>query len=132
MIMSNLTYGYSKKVAVSFENAIERTKEELKKVGFGVLTEIDIKTTLKEKIDVKIDNYTILGACHPQSAYQSIQSEIEIGLMLPCNVIVYQKNDEVFVSAIKPSVAMGMIENKDLGEVASDIELRLKTVIDSL
>lgn len=130
--MSNSNYGYSKKMTTTFEKAIEKTKKELKKEGFGILTEIDIKTTLKKKIDVNMDNYTILGACHPPSAYQSIQSEIEIGLMLPCNVIVYQKNGDVFVSAIKPSVAMGMIENEDLDEVASDIELRLKRVIDSL
>ena len=130
--MSNSNYGYSKKMTTTFEKVIEKTKEELKKEGFGVLTEIDIKTTLKKKIDVNMDNYTILGACHPPSAYQSIQSEIEIGLMLPCNVIVYQKNGEVFVSAIMPSVAMGMIENENLGAVASDIELRLKTVIDNL
>lgn len=130
--MSNSNYGYSKKMTSTFEKTIEKTKEELKKEGFGVLTEIDIKTTLKKKIDVNMDNYTILGACHPPSAYQSIQSEIEIGLMLPCNVIVYQKNGEVFVSAIKPSVAMRMIENEDLSVVASDIELRLKTVIDNL
>ena len=130
--MSNSNYGYSKKMTSTFEKTIEKTKEELEKEGFGVLTEIDIKTTLKKKIDVNTDDYTILGACHPPSAYQAIQSEIEIGLMLPCNVIVYQKNGEVFVSAIKPSVAMGMIENEDLGAVASDIELRLKTVIDNL
>ena len=130
--MSNSNYGYSKKVALAFEQAITNTKEALKNEGFGVLTEIDIQATLKKKIDVDMDNYTILGACHPSSAYQSIQSEIEIGLMLPCNVIVYQKDSQVFVSAIKPSVAMGMIKNNALGEVASDIETRLKTVIDSL
>ncbi len=130
--MGNTSYGYSKKVNVSFEEAIENTKQELKKEGFGVLTEIDIKGTLKKKINVDMDNYTILGACHPPSAYQSIQSEIEIGLMLPCNVIVYQKNNQVFVSAIKPSMAMGMIENNLLEEVATDIESRLKKVIDNL
>lgn len=130
--MGNSDYGYRKKVGVAFEEAIENTKQELKKEGFGVLTEIDIKSTLKNKIDVDMESYTILGACHPPSAYQSIQSEIEIGLMLPCNVIVYQKDNEVYVSAIKPSVAMGMIENNTLGEVATDIESRLKKVIDSL
>ena len=130
--MSNSNYGYSKKVNATFDEAIENTKEALKKEGFGVLTEIDIQATLKKKINVEMDNYTILGACHPPSAYQSIQSEIEIGLMLPCNVIVYQKDNEVNVSAIMPSIAMGMIENNTLGEVASDIETRLKTVIDSL
>ena len=97
-----------------------------------MLTEIDIKNTLKNKLNVDMENYTILGACHPPSAYQSIQSEIEIGLMLPCNVIVYQKNDAVFVSAIMPTVAMGMIENNKLETVALDIEKRLKLVIDSL
>ncbi len=130
--MNHSNYGYSKKVKVAFEQAVKYTKEALIKEGFGVLTEIDIKATLKKKIDVDMENYTILGACHPPSAYQSIQSEIEIGLMLPCNVIVYQKNNEVFVSAIMPSVAMGMIENNTLGEIALDIEIRLKTVIDSL
>ncbi len=130
--MGNTSYGYSKKVDYNFERAIENTKQELKNENFGVLTEIDIKNTLKNKINVNMENYTILGACHPPSAYQSIQSEIEIGLMLPCNVIVYQKNNQVFVSAIRPSVAMGMIENNTLGEVASDIESRLKKVIDNL
>lgn len=130
--MSNSNYGYSKKVGVAFKEAIENTKQALKSEGFGVLTEIDIKDTLKNKINVDMNNYTILGACHPPSAYQSIQSEIEIGLMLPCNVIVYQKNNDVYVSAIKPSIAMGMIENNELGEVASDIENRLKAVIDNL
>lgn len=130
--MSNSNYGYSKKIKLTFEKAIEKTREELQKEGFGVLTEIDIKATLKKKLDVTMENYTILGACHPKSAHQAIQSEIEIGLMLPCNVIVYQKNGDVFVSAIMPSIAMGMIENENLGEIASDIESRLKTVIDSL
>jgi len=130
--MNNQKYGYNKKVTTSFEKTIENTKEKLKEEGFGVLTEIDIKATIKEKIDKNMDNYTILGACHPASAYESIQSEIEIGLMLPCNVIVYQKNGEVVVSAIKPSVAMGMIENKELGAIATDIESRLKNVIDNL
>ena len=130
--MSNSNYGYSKKVSVNFEQAIENTRAELKKEGFGVLTEIDMKATLKAKIDKDISNYTILGACHPASAYQAVKSEIEIGLMLPCNVIVYEKDDEVFVSAIKPKVAMGMIVNDALGEVANDVENRLKTVVDNL
>lgn len=130
--MKTANYGYRKKVNATFTEAIEQTKQALKNDGFGVLTEIDIKNTLKNKLNVDMENYTILGACHPPSAYQSIQSEIEIGLMLPCNVIVYQKNDAVFVSAIMPTVAMGMIENNELGNVAIDIEKRLKLVIDSL
>ena len=130
--MKTTNYGYRKEVKATFIEAIEQTKQALKNDGFGVLTEIDIKDTLKNKLNVEIENYTILGACHPPSAYQSIQSEIEIGLMLPCNVIVFQKKDAVFVSAIMPTVAMGMIENSELGNVALDIEKRLKLVIDSL
>lgn len=130
--MSNSNYGYSKKVNASFDQAVENTKEGLKKEGFGVLTEIDMKATLKKKIDKDIDSYVILGACHPPSAFQAVSSEIEIGLMLPCNVIVYQKNKEVFVSAIKPKVAMGMINNVALAEIANDIEHRLMTVINNL
>lgn len=130
--MKTANYGYRKKVKATFIEAIEQTKQALKNDGFGVLTEIDIKNTLKNKLNVDMENYTILGACHPPSAYQSIQSEIEIGLILPCNVIVYQKNDAVFVSAIMPTVAMGMIENNKLETVALDIEKRLKLVIDSL
>jgi len=130
--MNNSNYGYSKKVDLVFEQVIDKTKDALKKEGFGVLTEIDIQAILKKKIDAEMESYTILGACHPSSAYESIQSEIEIGLMLPCNVIVYQKNNEVFVSAIKPSIAMGMIENEYLGLVAKNIEEKLKTVIDNL
>jgi len=130
--MNTTNYGYRKKVKATFTEAIEQTKQALKNEGFGVLTEIDIKNTLQNKLNVEMENYTILGACHPPSAYQSILSEIEIGLMLPCNVIVYQFKNNIFISAIMPTVAMGMIENNELKGVASDIEKRLKLVIDSL
>ena len=130
--MNISNYGYGKKVETSFEQAIENTKESLKKEGFGVLMEIDMKATLKKKIDKDIEQYVILGACHPPSAYQAVTSEIEIGLMLPCNVIVYEKDNAVFVSAIKPKVAMAMIDNDDLREVAIEIEDRLTTVINNL
>ncbi len=121
--MKTTNYGYRKEVKATFIEAIEKAKQALKNDGFGVLTEIDIKDTLKNKLNVEMENYTILGACHPPSAYQSIQSEIEIGLMLPCNVIVFQKKDAVFVSAIMPTVAMGMIENSELGNVALEIKV---------
>ncbi len=130
--MNNSSYGYSKKIEGTFDVVLEKTKEALKNEGFGVLTEIDMQATLKKKLDADLEGYTILGACHPASAYKSLQSEIEIGLMLPCNVIVYQKEGEAYASAIKPSVAMGMIENNDLAKVATDIEERLTRVIDSL
>ena len=106
-------YGYKKKVLVSFEKAVERTREELQKEGFGVLTEIDVRATLKKKLDIDYDNYIILGACNPPFAYQALQVEKDIGLLLPCNVIVYEQEGEVFVSAIVPTVAMSMSRMKD-------------------
>jgi uncharacterized protein (DUF302 family) len=130
--MNKTNYGYSKKVNTSFSQTIEKVKEELQKEGFGILTEIDVKATLKKKLDVDFQDYVILGACNPPNAYKSLQAEIEIGLMLPCNVIIYQKNDSVFVSAVMPTIAMGMIDNKSLKEIAINIENKLKKAIDCL
>jgi len=125
-------YGYKKKVTVSFDKAVEKTREELQKQGFGVLTEIDVKATLKKKLDVDFDNYIILGACNPPFAYQALQAEKDIGLLLPCNVIVYEQEGEVFVSAIVPTVAMSMVENEELRRIAVQVEPKLKQVIDSI
>jgi len=130
--MGKTNYGYGKKVDASFDQAIERVKEELQKEGFGILTEIDVKATLKKKLGVDFHNYVILGACNPPNAYKSLQAEIEIGLMLPCNVIIYQKDGGVFVSTVMPTIAMGMIDNKILKDVAINIEDKLKKVIDNL
>ena len=130
--MNKTNYGYSKKVSFSFEKAIVKVKEELQKEGFGILTEVDVRATLKKKLDVDLENYIILGACNPPNAYKSLKAEIEIGLMLPCNVIVYQKDNNVFVSAVLPTVAMGMIVNESLKDVAINIESKLKKAIDSL
>ncbi len=127
-----MSYGYSKQIELTFEEAKEKTKEELSKEGFGVLTEIDVKATLKKKIDVDYDNYIILGACNPQFAHKALQAEKEIGLLLPCNVIIYENNDNVYVSAIVPSVAMGMVENPKLADISQEVEEKLKKVIDSL
>ncbi|MCF6277057.1 MAG: DUF302 domain-containing protein [Candidatus Magasanikbacteria bacterium] len=127
-----MKYGYSKKVDLSFEETIEKTKAELQKEQFGVLTEIDVKSTLKNKLNVDFENYIILGACNPPNAYKTLQAEIEIGLLLPCNVIVYQKNSDTFVSAILPTVAMSFVENKDLENTAQIIEEKLKKVIDNI
>lgn len=130
--MKKTNYGYGKKVSFSFDQAVEKVKEELQKEGFGILTEIDVKTTLKKKLDVDFQDYVILGACNPPNAYKSLQSEIEIGLMLPCNVIVYKKDDDIFVSAVMPTVTMGMIDNELLKNIAIDIENKLRKVISSL
>lgn len=130
--MNKTKYGYSKQVNFAFDQAVERIKAELEKEGFGILTEIDVKATLKKKLDVDFQNYVILGACNPPNAYKSLQAEIEIGLMLPCNVIVYQKDNDTFVSAVMPTIAMGMIDNKPLKDVAVNIENKLKNAIDRL
>lgn len=127
-----MQYGYSKKVALPFNEAVVRAKEELEKEGFGVLTEIDVKATMKKKLDVDYDNYIILGACNPQFAHLALQEEKEVGLLLPCNVIVYEENSEVHISAILPSAAMSMVENPKLAEISKNVEEKLKSVIDSV
>lgn len=125
-----LMYGYKKEVSMGYDEALEKVRAELGEEGFGILTEIDVQATLKKKLDVDVDKYIILGACNPPAAHKALQAEQDIGLMLPCNVIVYEKEGKVFVSAIRPSVAMAMIDNPDLAAVAQGIEMRLKSVID--
>lgn len=127
-----MKYGYSRKLNVSFDDATERVKAKLSDEGFGILTEIDVKATLKKKLDVDFDRYIILGACNPPFAHKSLQIEREVGLLLPCNVIVYEDRGGVFVSAIVPSVAMGMVENAALVEIAVEVEDKLRRVIDSV
>jgi uncharacterized protein (DUF302 family) len=125
-------YGYKRQVDASFEEVLRRTREELEKEGFGVLTEIDVRATLKKKLDVDYDNYLILGACNPPFAYQALQTEKDIGLLLPCNVIVYEDSGQTFVSAIVPTVAMSMVDNEQLRGIAVQVEEKLKKVIDSV
>ncbi len=127
-----MQYGYGKKVSLPFAEAVKVVKETLTKEGFGVLTEIDVKATMKKKLDVDYDNYIILGACNPQFAHKALQVEKEIGLLLPCNVIVYEDSGEVYVSAIVPSVAMNMVENEDLASIASEVEKKLVSVISAV
>lgn len=128
-----MSYHFSKQVDLSFDEAIEKTTDKLKDAGFGVLTEIDIKATLKKKLDVDFRNYRILGACNPPNAYKALQAEGHIGLMLPCNVIVQEHEDgTVEVSAVDPVASMSAIENNELGEVAQQVQSMLKGVIDQL
>lgn len=128
---STPSYGYKRNVRLPFEEAVEKVKSELSKEGFGILTEIDVKATLKKKLDVEYDNYLILGACNPPFALEALKAEKDIGLLLPCNVIVYEDEGEVFVSAILPTVAMAMVESPSLAAVAAEVEKKLKHVVDS-
>ena len=120
------------RLMLPYEEALTKTKKELGKEGFGVLTEIDVKATLKKKRGVDFDNYVILGACNPPFAYQALQTEKDIGLLLPCNVIVYETDGKVYVSAIVPTVAMNMVENPGLENITVEVEKKLKKVIDSI
>ena len=117
---------------MEFDEAIKKVKASLMEQGFGVLTEIDVKATMKQKLGKDIDDYVILGACNPILAAKAIDAEIEIGLLLPCNVIIYKKNGDVFVSAIMPSVAMSFVKNDALADVAKVAEAKLSTSINNL
>ena len=127
-----IKYGFVKELNMSFDQAVEHVTENLKNHGFGIITTIDIKEKLKEKLGIDFKRYVILGACIPASAHKAIEAEENIGLMLPCNVIVYEKGDKVIVSAIKPTAAMQMIDNAKLNKIAEDVETKIKQVIDTL
>lgn len=118
---------------MSFDQAIEKVTEALKKEGFGILTEIDLKATLKKKLDVDFYNYKILGACNPPYAHKALQAEDKIGTMLPCNVIVQERSPgNVEVSAVDPIASMQAINNEELGTLAREIQNKLTSVIESL
>lgn len=126
-------YYFSKTLNADFNEAVNRVTEELKKQGFGILTEIDVKATLKKKLDIEFRSYKILGACNPPFAYRALQIEDKIGLMLPCNVVVQEHSDgKVEISAIDPIASMQAIENPKLLEVADQVRLKLRSVIESL
>ena len=128
-----MSYYFSKTLSGSFDDAVTRVSEVLKKEGFGVLTDIDVKATMKKKMDVDFMRYRILGACNPPFAYKALLAEDKIGLMLPCNVIVKEKSDdEIEVSTIDPVASMQAIDNPELRDVAEQVRAKLKSVIDNL
>lgn len=128
-----MSYYFSKVLDVPFNDAVSRVVEELKKEGFGILTEIDVRQTLKKKLDVDFRNYRILGACNPPFAYQALQAEEKIGTMLPCNVIVQEMGEgHVEVSAVDPVASMQAIQNEGLGDIANQVRKKLSRVIDQL
>ncbi len=127
-----IDYGFTKEVDMSFEEAVAIVTEELKKEGFGILSKIDVQEKFKEKLGIDFKKYVILGACNPASAHKAILAEENIGLMLPCNVIIYEKEDKTTIAVIKPTVAMKMIGNKKLKEVAENIETKLENVIKAI
>ncbi len=128
-----MSYYFSKIVDDNFEDAIERVTARLADAGFGVLTTIDVSATLKKKIDVDFQRYTILGACNPSFAHKALQAEDKIGTMLPCNVIVQETEDgKVEIAAVDPMASMMAIENEALGGIAGEVRAMLKNVIEGL
>ena len=127
-----MDYYFSKTIQAGFDDAVQRVTESLKAEGFGILTEIDMKATLKKKLDVDFYNYKILGACNPPFAYKALQAEDKIGTMLPCNVIVQEKESGVEVSVVDPVSSMKAIENDALHDIAMEIRNRLQRVIEHL
>lgn len=128
-----MDYYNTRVVNLSFDEAISKVTEELKKEGFGVLTEIDVKETLKKKLDVDFRKYKILGACNPPFAYKALQAEDKIGTMLPCNIIVQETREgKTEVSSINPRVSMQTVKNEELESVASEIADKLKRVLENV
>ncbi len=128
-----MSYYFSKTVKSDFDQTITAVTEALKQEGFGLLTDIDVKQTFKRKLNVDFKNYRILGACNPQFAYRALQTEDKIGTMLPCNVIVQEEEGgAVTVAAIDPTVSMQGIKNPDLAEIAHEVRVHLKRVVERL
>ena len=128
-----MSYYHSKILSSSFEEAESRVIDELKKEGFGILTEIDVREKFKEKLDVDFRRYKILGACNPPFAYKALQADDKIGTMLPCNVIIQEISEkEIEIAAIDPVASMQAVENSQLKEIATQIREKLMSVIDRL
>lgn len=127
-----MSYHNSKTVNYSFEEALAKIADELKKEGFGILTEIDVKETLKKKLDVDFRKYKILGACNPPFAHKALQIEENLGVLLPCNIAVQEMNGEVHISFINPMESMQVVQNPKLVEIASEVSNKLSKVLENL
>jgi uncharacterized protein (DUF302 family) len=117
----------------SYEDAISKVTDALKEEGFGVLTEIDVKSTLKKKLDVDFRKYVILGACNPPYAHRTLQTDLDVGLLLPCNVIVYETDDKkAYISALNPVSALKVIKSQELRKIAKEVSEKLKRVVEKV
>lgn len=131
---TDTSYGLKRTLQLPFEDADRRVREELEKEGFGVLTEIDVKETLKEKLDADFRPYRILGACNPPLAHQALSAETDIGMLLPCNVIVYQGQEEgtSVVAALDPVIQLGVTGRDDIRPLADEVRQRMERVLEAL
>ena len=124
-----MQYGISRTVSLPYDRAVEKVTEELQKEGFGVLTSIDVKETMRKKLSVDFKRYVILGACNPPFAYKALQAEDQIGLLLPCNVAVYEKDGSSVVSVFDPTVMTGLVENQEIVPIAREMKQRLERML---
>ena len=126
-------YAFSTVLDASYEDAVSKVTDALKEEGFGVLTEIDVKSTLKKKLGVDFRKYVILGACNPPYAHRTLQADLDVGLLLPCNVIVYETDDKkAYVSAFNPVSALEVIKSQELRKIAEEVSGKLKRVLDKV
>jgi uncharacterized protein (DUF302 family) len=130
MRMPTTSYTLSATTSFPFADVVERVRAELKREGFGVLCEIDVRATLREKLGVEGEPYLILGACNPPLAHQALQAEPDLGVLLPCNVVVYQRGGETRISGIDPERMLSIVDNDELAPVAADVKARLRTVVE--
>ena len=132
--MTDVTYGYTKNLGkADFDDATERVTAALKTEGFGVLTEIDVKSTFKKKLDVDFRKYKILGACNPTLAHHALSNEPHIGLLLPCNVVVFEEDDgTTTVSAVNPMEMFKVVDNPGMTSIADQVNVKIRKVVDSL
>jgi uncharacterized protein (DUF302 family) len=127
-----MKYGFVKATDLAFDAALEKVENELKKEGFKILTSIDAQAKFREKLNIDFPKYMILGACNPKLAHRAISAEWNIGLLLPCNVIVYEKDGKVWVGVMKPREAMAIVQNEALRELAETVESKLKRAFDEI
>jgi uncharacterized protein (DUF302 family) len=134
MLVRNLSnYSFGGETKLGFDEAVAKVEEALKEQGFGVLTEINAQKVLKEKLDIDRRPYKILGACNPNFAHQALDMEPEIGVLLPCNVLVYEKeNGDIMVSAMNPEAALGLVGNPDIEEIAKEVRNRIEVALEKL
>ncbi len=125
-------YSFSRLLPLPYADAVAKTKEALKAEGFGILTEIDVKKTLREKLNLEFRDYVILGACNPPLAHRVLEAEPEVGVLLPCNVLVYTEGERTCVSAMNPEGAMDLVKNAAVAAIAAEVRRRLERVLDSL
>lgn len=131
-MMKDKNHSYKKVLNIPFADAVAKVKALLPSEGFGVLTEIDVKATLKKKLNIDFPNYLILGICNPAFAYKALQAEKDVGLVMPCNILVYEEAEKVAISAMRPAAALKTIDSPHLNSIAEEVEPKIKRIIDAL